>query len=1347
MKISGLYSIIRRAAGYGALVISVPVLACILLFALMQTDYVKGVSVNLLNRYILQEHSIRLEAGRIKGVLPFDFVINELGIHDTEGRWLYFKGCSVHILASEILRGRLYIKKLNIDYVVVERLPHRDKVSDKEMPEGFTVPSFPSWVTVEDIQAPHIDLDKGILGEPAQYFLSGGISDTGFDEVTALNLNISGTSGHTGSLVFSALINSKKKQIETRLAVRDPGMGLFYSLTGAGIDFSLDFEVKGTFSDLNGRLNASGSDAGEITSDIRVGLKKDYRFDISGKFEPADTLLRGLNICIASSVNFRIDADLTHKKEILFNTLEIRAGEMVSVYTGAFKPADLTLEGDFHLDIKDTKCLEQYMRGYTAGGLSVGGKLKGKLLRPDIDLTYRVAELVDEDVKLSDISGTGQIRFMDEINHAPHMALFGSGAIGDILIISGDNKYHDKKVSYRFNLLNRSDRRLEAEMVKIESKKIILLASGDINFLNNNLLLKGKLGIHDLDILSGYINEKVTGSCEAEFNIHGDSNIFTGTVDADISRFSYKGAGAERVFASISGGFRDHKGDGKISARVDRGEYSLNAASDFVISDGDISFQNIALSGMETRINGNINYSRVKHILNGMICVSADDLSEITSMSGYETTGTASGEIVFSKEKDAQKVEFRLSATDVEYKENLVEGIDLTGQVSDIFGSPYFMLKTSLREYKYKGADFETIDITASGRREDTRILVKGKAGAPLETLFDVEATLADTGGKKEVGLTSLMASFGETHITLLEPLILHYSNDEAHIRKINIGVDTGKATGFMNYSADGIHGELHIEKIPLSLLSLAGVNDLEGAMDGKISIGGTPAMPDISGNMDISGVRIKEIKKSNIPPVDIGASFLVNNESLSGELSLYGLSGTTIKGMMRIPFSFSIYPFMFDADGDAPINGSLKGEFDLAAITSLFDIHDQMVKGRLFADFEINGVFTSPLITGRALLSEGGYENTGVGIILNNIRADISADRGGIIIHDISADDGSKGKVTGSGQIRFDTLRSFRYNLSISLKEMQYAGNDMVSFTAGGNAEISGTAGEHNIRGRFIVERADIQIPEKLPYTITDIEIREINVKDRRITEKVTVRPEKNRINYNVSVSSNGRIYIYGRGLESEWKGDINLEGSADAPLLIGNLTLVRGNYNFLSRPFILTLGSVSFTGKSPPEPYFEVTGRAVNNNISAYVNLRGNIKSPIFTLYSEPALPQDEIMARILFDREVSQITPIQALQLAGAINEMMGKKGFDPLAYTRDLIGVDWLQVKQSEESPGESALSAGKYLGDSIYVEVEKGISAESGKVSVRWELSPSITVDTSVGENADTEMGINLKHDY
>jgi hypothetical protein len=42
-------------------------------------NYIKGVSVNLLKQPILAKQGITLEAGKIKGVLPFNFVISELG--------------------------------------------------------------------------------------------------------------------------------------------------------------------------------------------------------------------------------------------------------------------------------------------------------------------------------------------------------------------------------------------------------------------------------------------------------------------------------------------------------------------------------------------------------------------------------------------------------------------------------------------------------------------------------------------------------------------------------------------------------------------------------------------------------------------------------------------------------------------------------------------------------------------------------------------------------------------------------------------------------------------------------------------------------------------------------------------------------------------------------------------------------------------------------------------------------------------------------------------------------------------------------------------------------------------
>jgi translocation and assembly module TamB len=387
-------------------------------------------------------------------------------------------------------------------------------------------------------------------------------------------------------------------------------------------------------------------------------------------------------------------------------------------------------------------------------------------------------------------------------------------------------------------------------------------------------------------------------------------------------------------------------------------------------------------------------------------------------------------------------------------------------------------------------------------------------------------------------------------------------------------------------------------------------------------------------------------------------------------------------------------------------------------------------------------------VFTGKALLSGGSYENTRMGLFLNNIKADMSSDNSGLILNSLSADDGLKGKAKGSGRLRFDALREFPYELNMTLKNMQLTGNERLRAVVSGNTVISGSKNGHEITGRIIVENADFQIPEKLPVDITELDIIEINAKTVQVKDESNERSERDEVRYKLAVSSPGRVYISGRGLDSEWKGELKLEGRSVAPIVTGRLSLVRGKYSFLSKSFMLSEGYVTFPGNSPPDPILNVTGKAENSSIKAIISLKGNLKNPVISLNSEPALPQDEILSRILFGRAVSQITPLQALQLAAAINEMIGgKKGFDPLKYTRNLIGVDRLEVRESQIDPGATTISAGKYLKDNIYIEVEKGISTESGKTSVTWELTPSITVETEVGENAEKGMGINWKHDY
>ena len=86
-------------------------------------------------------------------------------------------------------------------------------------------------------------------------------------------------------------------------------------------------------------------------------------------------------------------------------------------------------------------------------------------------------------------------------------------------------------------------------------------------------------------------------------------------------------------------------------------------------------------------------------------------------------------------------------------------------------------------------------------------------------------------------------------------------------------------------------------------------------------------------------------------------------------------------------------------------------------------------------------------------------------------------------------------------------------------------------------------------------------------------------------------------------------------------------------------------------------------------------------------------------------------------------------------------------DFLDRTRKLLGVDQLEVKQPDENGGGTALSAGKYVGDNVYLQVEQGLGPESGKVSVEVEVTPNITVESEVGVDSQGGAGINWKWDY
>jgi translocation and assembly module TamB len=141
--------------------------------------------------------------------------------------------------------------------------------------------------------------------------------------------------------------------------------------------------------------------------------------------------------------------------------------------------------------------------------------------------------------------------------------------------------------------------------------------------------------------------------------------------------------------------------------------------------------------------------------------------------------------------------------------------------------------------------------------------------------------------------------------------------------------------------------------------------------------------------------------------------------------------------------------------------------------------------------------------------------------------------------------------------------------------------------------------------------------------------------------------------------------------------------------------------------------------------------------------VRITGEATAPEVVLDSEPPLPQDEILARLLFGRSPSELGPGDAVALAAAINTLRG--GSDLLGGARQALGLDTLGV--SGQGLEEGRVSAGKHLNDRVFVEVGKGAAAGSEDVRLEVELLPNLSLNAGTNVQAQSGVGLKWRFDY
>jgi translocation and assembly module TamB len=399
-------------------------------------------------------------------------------------------------------------------------------------------------------------------------------------------------------------------------------------------------------------------------------------------------------------------------------------------------------------------------------------------------------------------------------------------------------------------------------------------------------------------------------------------------------------------------------------------------------------------------------------------------------------------------------------------------------------------------------------------------------------------------------------------------------------------------------------------------------------------------------------------------------------------------------------------------------------GAVDLAMLDPILSAEGRRVRGRVALDATVRGTFAAPALAGTVRLSGGEVQDFAQGLHLTNMTALLRAQGDTLRIEQFSAAAGP-GTITAGGSVGV-LAPNIPIDLTLTARNARPLSSDLLTAQLNADLTLRGQAlGALTIGGTVLIQRADIRIPERLPTSVPVLNVRLPNAKP---PPPPAPGPD---IAMDVTVNAPQQIFVRGRGLDAELGGRIHIAGTLANLQPSGGFELRRGTFSLAGQTLNFTKGEVTFEGDGLTDPSLDFIANATNGSVVATLEIAGTARAPKIILSSSPELPQDEVLAQLLFGKSASQLGPFELAQIAAALASLTGVApgAADPLGGVRQALGLDRLSVGST--AGGGAALQAGRYVARGVYVGVQQGVSGGS-QAQVQVDLLKGLKLQGTVG---------------
>lgn len=893
--------------------------------------------------------------------------------------------------------------------------------------------------------------------------------------------------------------------------------------------------------------------------------------------------------------------------------------------------------------------------------------------------------------------------------------------------------------------------------LELATSGIRATAEGEVGEDGERLSAEARFSLDNLSRLAEPTRAAIAGRVEGRASATGSVDDFDVEATVRGHRFSFEGVRFDTltVDATATGLPEAWSAEVRSNARYGQLEASLDAAVSMP-DQNRLKLSRVVLRGPRTEGNADLEIALDDGVAAGNVRLASQELSLWRPMTGQAIGGTLAIDATLSSSGNGKAATQRISGrtnaknliVPLGEAQLFVDALDAKAEALEVGPNPRGTAIVRATDVRYVEQTLVegTLEVRGDGRawNVETSLDLRGGDDVAVEVSGSVVP-----GPPLEGRLTRLTGALEGRALELQSPVTFTYEAPEAwSVERLALRVgESGAIRAGGQSKPSGLRIDAELDALPLALASLFSTTlDLEGTVDGSVRLQG-PSLEAARGEVSLrgSGVTTRGFESQGVSPVDVQVDARLGDGRVSGTAALQGIGDSRLRLLFQAPTDV--------ASGTAPFEADLVWKGQLADTLALVPIGDNVVKGLVDAELRLTGTLDAPRVSGRAVVEDGRWEQPAAGLVLAGLRAELVGSGTSLVLRRFEANDTESGSVRASGSVHFGQLPAFTAELDVEATDAVLTRLELATTRADASLALRASRGEGDdaevegsISGEVRLIDVRIAIPQSFASDIPEIQVVEVGAETAAGSVMKPARPFA--LDLDIGVRGDNRIFVTGRGTESEWSADLQVGGDTTDPRVVGTITSVRGQLGLLGRRFDVTSGTLRFDGSQGNMPYLSLTARAEANDITAIAEVTGPATTPSIELRSEPALPRDEVLSRVLFGQSAASLTPMQSVALARSVAELTGGPlggGGDLLGGIGRSLGLDRLDIGSG--SDGAAALTASKYLTDDVYLNVQGGLTPEDSKLSLEWRVTDHITIESDVSQDAQGEVGATWRWDY